>query len=149
MTDTNQTSAIRIAEWCGWMLDDDGNWLTPDGFRTSYGLPSYLTDLNACAEFEELLGERGLEAAYLDAIFRVMGVIRKPNPLDYMKAILHATPAQRCAAMEAVLKDNPDAGPEVRAKLINACRQLYGSKAGREKFEAGKKLAGCINHSSL
>ena len=73
----------RIAEWCGWKLDThtpvtpytsgepqptqyivtrpDGEWagykkyLDPDDAKR-FEYPDYLTDLNACAEFERLRG---------------------------------------------------------------------------------------------
>ncbi len=114
MTNTNQTTTIRIAEWCGWTEirlfggpnDARCFGLTPNGSHT-LPLPNYLTDLNACAEFEGLLEERGKRDWYMAELGTILEGARQP-PDDEFAAYDHefafATAAQRCAAMVEVIE---------------------------------------------
>lgn len=117
---TDQDKAHIVAEWCGWEIRwvDSGcipNWevISPNGRivaryqieSTCMGsLPCYDT-LNACAEFEKMAKERGLEDEYEHAIIAACG---KPvgtrsyaaRPFDTVTA----TPAQRVEAILAVIE---------------------------------------------
>lgn len=53
-----QEQNIAIAEACGWKrpFGNTGDWERPDGSMARHlSIPSYHSDLNACAEFEATL----------------------------------------------------------------------------------------------
>ena len=122
MSEANMTSEQINAEIAkgimGWELAPSGNWMQPNSAgafllltgRTIYNW-SPSTDLRACAEAEaRLTGEQREQYGRLlrcevCAPFNVhddFGAVSKAGGVSYLLAT--ATPAQRCAALVAVLK---------------------------------------------
>ena len=116
MTDTDQANVIRIAEWCGWQRVDprsisEFKWVSPQ-MTVHEAPPSYLTDLNACTEFEGLLEERGQKRRYIYALWAIYGRndfdVREMRGIDadeVFNAFATVTAAQRFAAMVAALDE--------------------------------------------
>lgn len=110
---TPKAQQIAIAAACGW-TEIEGctcrEWQSrgcpPEWTAHKKHLPDYLNDLNACAEFEEVLlpdnaaySQRNFYAAELGRITRNdNGRGWKPLSNDDCFVILHATAAQRCEA---------------------------------------------------
>ena len=81
-------------------------WFAPDGSRRKSPLP-YDTDANAVAELRAFVRARGKEFDFVLAVWReVVGYI----PMDPTEGdefdFLDATPAQQCAAFDAVFADD-------------------------------------------
>lgn len=107
--DTNR----RIAKWLGWtseysqsMIGWQWYWTPPNGRGTHKTPPPYLTDLNACAEFEKVLEERGLWTEYAWSLIELVRNMRIfPSNVSHLKALICATAEQRCAAMVEVIRE--------------------------------------------
>lgn len=110
---TTEQQQVAIAEFCGWKLDKDGHWITPqDTFITNrvckicHGWmpdapPDYLNDFNAIHEAEKMLPleKLGLYAMWL---CRVCGILQRVNTtnkfLELHNYIWHATALQKAEA---------------------------------------------------
>lgn len=108
MTDNEKQ---RVAEWCGWR-ELPGSlhhgrrtyWVSPSG-ATSTNPPDY-NSLDACAKFERVVKDRGLEDEYEHVIIAACG---KPvGTRSYAAstfATTTATPAQRVEAILRVIEE--------------------------------------------
>lgn len=104
-----------IAEKCGWKWELPFNkrkaknrlvspdkkhvcFVWRDGSTGGTGLPSYLSDLNACAQFEATLTDEQWEF-YTNHILSDYGERPRFSPFyDVAKTLLSATSEQRCRA---------------------------------------------------
>ena len=131
MTPAEDTNRL-IAEWMGWTVVQDAHRLwhaqrrgdrplctcytTPESATSDF--PDYLTDLNACAEFERVLVDRGLWRKWNTALTDIVTHSDAWPFSDWLRdnneaiqfALATATAPQRCAAMVAVLDGEVDGG---------------------------------------
>lgn len=106
----------RIAEWMGWTtvrthMSYDGMWdaevtlwQLPGGTSQRSSPPGYSTDLDAMAEAEKVVRERGKIGRYIETLMNVLGV---NSAMDSMGSIIWecatATAAQRAEALCRVI----------------------------------------------
>jgi hypothetical protein len=95
---TPEAQRIAIAEACGWRTQPDSQgkrWedtsALEDGWFYESELPDYLTDLNACAEFEATLTAEEYSAYHHVLVHDICAHPSSVRPLS-------ATAAQRCEA---------------------------------------------------
>ena len=95
---------IAIAEALGWLVTDDGSnnhkimgsrhgW--KQGFRPE-PIPDHPNDLNACHEFEEMIGAKW--PTYCEILLRIVEPEPRTLEVCHYWNLLHATAAQRCEA---------------------------------------------------
>lgn len=110
---TRTTKDRRVAEWCGWVFVPEryengvyskAHW--KKGFVWLDNPPSYTTSLNACAEFERLVEERGLDGLYWVEVMRVVTVAHQGTPPadGFNFKLITATAEQRVDALLAVIE---------------------------------------------
>ena len=92
---TAESQQIAIAEACGYELRPDGYW-KEKGMVGSCGIPDYLHDLNACREFEKMIGAKW--PTYCEILLRIVEPEPRTLEVCHYWNLLHATAAQRCEA---------------------------------------------------
>lgn len=101
---------VAVAEALGWtkikFRGPDGTYSRLTGvfppITVTQEVPYFPSDLNACHEFEEALGD-GQKADYGRALFDILGLVEHMNAWGWFD-LAHATARQRCIALLETLK---------------------------------------------
>jgi hypothetical protein len=86
---------IKIAELCGWARRDTNTGFYRNGDNERLGIPDYVGDLNACAEFEATVQNI---VAYTAELHFVVTGYSAPYMCANPTKIVRATAPQRCEA---------------------------------------------------
>lgn len=105
---TAEAQRIAIAEACGWTdVRHESNYFVGRSTPRStlrgnnhkgnrWEIPSYPTDLNACHEFEKMIGAKW--PTYCEILLRIVEPEPRTLEVCHYWNLLHATAAQRCEA---------------------------------------------------